>query len=53
MMGLRFWYRYFGDLVYNLIVAAVVSLIIFVILIACNVEYIKSIYPLITFLWIM
>lgn len=51
MMGLRFWYRYFGDLVFNLIIAAIVTLIIFIILIACNTEYITTTYPLITFLW--
>lgn len=53
MMGLRFWYRYFGDLVFNLIISAIVSLLIFIILIACSTEYITSIYPLITFFWIM
>ena len=51
MMGLRFWYRYFGDLVFNLIIAAIVTLIIFIILIACNTEYITTTYTLITFLW--
>lgn len=51
-MGLRFWYRYFGDLVFNLIVAFVITIIVFVILIACGSEYITEIYPLITFLWI-
>ena len=51
MMGLRFWYRYFGDLVFNLIVALVVTLIVFIILIACNFEVITATSPLITFLW--
>lgn len=53
MMGLRFWYRYFGDLVFNLIIATIVSLLTFIILISCKVEYITSIYPLITFFWIL